>query len=119
MREMTQRSARVAKELQRQISMILRDNLRDPRVGFITITGVDITADLRYARVFFTTLGGAVREKSAMAGLKQAGGFIRRLIAERMDFRFVPEVVFKLDTGIQNSIHLEKILKQLKEEKGG
>ena len=114
---MTQRAARVAREMQRQLMGILRDEIKDPRVGFITITKVDMTPDLRYARIFFTILGGAVQVKSAMAGLEKATAYIRYLIAQRMDFRFVPEIVFKFDAGPQYSLQVEEALRRIQEEK--
>ena len=117
MREMTTRSARVAKEIQRQVSIILRDDLRDPRIGFTTITSVTITDDLRSARVYFTALGGSVQENNAFAALNQASGFIRRLIGQRIDLRLVPEIVFKLDKGISSSFTVDEILRQLEKAK--
>ena len=113
---MTTRAARVAKETQRQISAMLRDDLKDPRIGFTTITHVMITGDLRFARVYFSTLGGTVAENNAMAALNQAAGFIRRLIAQRMNLRLVPEVVFKLDKGVNSAFNIDEILHQLKRE---
>lgn len=114
---MSTRAARVAKEMQRQISVILWDDLKDPRIGFTTITGVTITDDLRSAKVYFTTLGGGVQENNALAALNQANGFIRRLIGQRIDLRLVPEIVFKLDNGINNGFTVDEILRQLEKEK--
>ena len=117
MREMTTRAARVAKEIQRQMSVILRDDLRDPRIGFTTITSVDMTADLRFARAYFTTHGGSVKENNAAAALNQANGFIRRLIGQRINLRCVPEIVFKLDKSTHSSLMVDEILYQLEQEK--
>ena len=117
MQEMTTRAARVAKEIQRQISTILRDDLRDPRIGFTTITSVHVTGDLRFVRVYFTTLGGSVQENNASIALNQANGFIRRLIGQRVDLRLVPEIVFKLDKGASSAFAIDQILHQLKAER--
>lgn len=114
---MSTRAARVAKEMQRQLSVILRDDLKDPRIGFTTITGVTITDDLRSAKVYFTTLGGGVQENNALVAFNRANGFIRRLIGQRIDLRLVPEIVFKLDKGISSGFTVDEILRQLEEEK--
>ena|SRR3989338_4548719 len=114
---MTTRAARVAKEIQRQLSVILRDDLKDPRIGFTTITSVMITGDLRSAKVYFTTLGGNVQENNALAALNQAKGFIRRLIGQKIDLRLVPEIAFKLDKGINGGFNVDDILRQLEKEK--
>jgi ribosome-binding factor A len=116
-KEMSTRAARVAKEMQRQLSVILRDDLKDPRIGFTTITTVMITDDLRSAKVYFTTLGGGVQENNALAALNQANGFIRRLIGQRIDLRLVPEITFKLDKGISSGFAVDEILRHLEKEK--
>lgn len=114
---MSTRAARVAKEIQRQLSVILRDDLKDPRIGFTTITRVTITEDLRSAKVYFTALGGGVRENNALAALNQANGFIRRLIGQRINLRLTPEITFKLDKGINSGFTVDEILRQLEKEK--
>jgi len=114
---MSTRAARVAKEMQRQLGVILRDDLKDPRIGFTTITSVTMTDDLRSARVYFSTLGGNVQENNAFAALNQANGFIRRLIGQRIDLRLIPEIVFKLDKGISGGFTVDEILRQLEKEK--
>lgn len=114
---MTIRAARISKEMQRQLSVVLRDDLKDPRIGFTTITSVTMTDDLRSARVYFSTLGGDVQENNALAALNQANGFIRRLIGQRIDLRLVPEIAFKLDKGISSGFTVDEILRQLEKEK--
>lgn len=116
MTEMTTRAARVAKEMQRQLSAILRDDISDPRVGFTTITHVTVTADLRSAKVYFTTLGGTVQENNAIAALRQANGFIRYLIGQRIDLRIVPEIFFKIDKQLTKGMVVDEILSKLKRE---
>ncbi len=116
MTEMTTRAARVAKEMQRQLSIILRDDISDPRIGFTTITHVTVTADLRSAKVYFTTLGGAVQENNAIAALRQANGFIRYLIGQRIDLRIVPEIFFKIDKQLTKGMVVDEILSKLKRE---
>lgn len=117
MKEMSTRAARVAKEMQRQISAILRDDLNDPRIGFTTITSVNVTGDLRFVRVYFTTLGGTTQENNSIAALKQANGFIRRLIGQRMDLRLVPEIAFKIDREAGSAFKIDEILGSIKREK--
>lgn len=116
MTEMTTRAARVSKEMQRQLSVILRDDINDPRIGFTTITRVAVTADLRSAKVYFTTLGGAVQENNAIAALRQANGFIRYLIGQRIDLRVVPEILFKIDKEFSKGVVVDEILTKLKKK---
>ncbi len=110
------RSERVEEQLKKEISKILQEDLKDPRIGFVTITRIDLTGDLRYARVYFSILGDDKAKEEGLKGIKSAIGFIRKLIAERMDLRYVPELYFKLDNSIEYSINLEKTFERIKNE---
>lgn len=107
------RPERVQVAIKREISRIIHEELKDPRLGFITITRVDITSDLRYARIYFSVLGEDKAKQQSLEGLKRATGYIRRLIGQRLKFRFVPEIVFRLDDSVEYSIALEEKLNQL------
>jgi len=110
------RSERVALQLKKEVSKILQEDIKDPRIGFITITRVDLTGDLRYARVHFSVLGDDEAREIASEGIDSAKGYIRKLIAERMNMRYAPEISFKLDNSIEYSINLEKTFDMLKNE---
>jgi len=110
------RSERVEGQLKKEISKILLEDLNDPRIGFVTITRIDLTADLRYARIYFSIFGDDKAKEEGLQGIKSAIGFIRKLIAERMKLRYVPELYFKLDNSLEYSINLEKTFERIKNE---
>lgn len=108
------RAEKVAQNLKKEISSILHDELNDPRLGFITITRVELTADLQYARVFYSVLGGEEEYLRTRQVLDSALGFIRRLIGQRIRLRFTPELVFKEDHSSEYSIKIEEVLDQIR-----
>ena len=110
------RSEKVQVQLKREISRILHEDLKDPRIGFVTLTRIDLTGDLRYAKVYFSVLGDDADRRSSVEGIQSASGYIRRLVGERLKLRFVPELVFKLDKSIEYSIDLEKTFERLRNE---
>jgi ribosome-binding factor A len=112
------RHERVAQALKREISNIIHDELKDPRLGFVTITDVELTPDLRYAKVFFSVLGKDQDYKKTQEALDCALGFIRRLIAQRIRLRFVPEITFKEDRSAEYSIKIQEVLEEIKELNG-
>ena len=110
------RSDRVEGQLRKEISKILQEDIKDPRIGFVTITRIDLTKNLRYARIYFSILGDDDAKEESLAGIKSSIGYIRKLIAERMNLRYVPELYFKLDNSIEYSINLEKTFERIKHE---
>lgn len=111
------RSERVRRQLKKEISLILQEDLRDPRIGFVTLTRIDLTGDLRYAKVYFSVLGDEAAKQYSIEGIQSAVGYIRRLIGERLKLKYVPEISFKLDKSIEYSINLEKTFERLKNER--
>ncbi len=109
------RKEKVQDAIQKEICDILQNELKDPRIGFVTITGVDISDDLRYAKVFFSVLGKDEQKKKTREALDSALGFIRTLVAERVQLRFAPEIVFKEDNSSEYSSHIQKLLDDIKE----
>ncbi len=108
----TQRTYRVAEQIQKEISEIMLRGLRDPRVGFVTITSVDVSSDLRHAKIFFTVMGEEADAEKTQQGLDSAVPFLRRELGKRMKLRHVPELVFKYDTSIAYGSHIEALLKE-------
>ena len=104
------RADRVAERIQAEISEIIARDVRDPRVGFVTIMKVTLTDDLGLARVF---VRAAVAQKNALAGLRKAAGFIRAALATRMALRRVPSLVFLADTETDKTTHLLDLLDQI------
>lgn len=106
---------KVAEAIRKEASIIIHDELKDPRLGFVTITGVELTPDLRFAKVFFSVLGKEEDYKKTKKALDSALGFIRRLIAQRINLRFAPEIVFREDRSSEYSVKIQEVLDQIKE----
>lgn len=104
------RSRRIAEQIQRELSDIIRLELKDPRVGMITIIDVEVTQDQSHAKVFFTTLGDSSRIADATRGLDRAAGFLRSELAHRMKLRIVPQLQFKYDESVERGIHLSQLI---------
>lgn len=113
---MSQRIERVAGEIKEEIGKIIHDELKDPRIGFVTITKVDLSRDLRHAVVYYSLLGEQKEVAATRAGLNNCRGFVRKLLGQRMKLRYIPEIVFKLDKGIEYSIHISKVLEKIKDK---
>ena len=95
--------------------MIGKD-LRDPRIGFATVTRVELSADLQHARVLVSVLGDEPAQRETLKGLASAAGYIRRKVTERLQLRRTPQIVFVLDHGPEEGIRLEKLLQKLHKE---
>ena len=106
------RRGRINDEMQKELAQILRE-VKDPRVSeaFISITGVDVTPDLKYAKVYYSALRG--EKKEVYLGLKSSAGFIRRMVAQRMNLRATPEFTFVEDTSIANGAHIATLLNSI------
>ena len=111
-----ERVQRVAEEIKKEIGRIVHDQLNDPRIGFVTITKVDLSRDCRFAKVYFSLLGSKKQLRDTQVGLARSKGFIRKLLAQRVKLRYTPEIVFKLDEGIEYSIHISEVIEKLKEK---
>lgn len=112
-----QRSERVAEEMKREIAKILHDELKDPRLGrFVTITKVEVTRDLRYAKVFVSVYGDDQQKKQSIEALNNASGFVRREIGRRIKLRYTPEILFSLDDSIEHGARISQLLNKVKQE---
>lgn len=112
------REKRLAEEIKKIVSNIIRDELRDPRVSPMTsIVEVDLTKDLRYVNIYVSILGDDEEKKETMEGLTRASGFIRREIGKGIKARYTPEVIFKLDNSIERGIHMYNIITKVSEQK--
>ncbi len=115
---MVRRSARpqkVADQIQRELSGILRRELRDPRVGMITLTGVELSPDCAYATVYYTCLEQAHAEEAG-TGLRRAAGFLRSQLAKRIKLYSTPELRFVYDESIERGAHLAQLIDSLSRE---
>jgi ribosome-binding factor A len=111
------RPGRVAEELKKELSTILQQEFKDPGIGFLTITGVDITGDLSEAKVFLSVLGSEEQKEATLRALARGKGFLRTEIGKRMRLRIVPELMFKLDTSIDYGSHIQSLLTKLNDGK--
>jgi ribosome-binding factor A len=104
------RPRRIAEQLQRELAELISHEVKDPRIGMLTLTGVDVTPDYAHANVYFTLLGGAQQADSALAGLQRAAGFLRSQVAHRMKLRITPQLHFIYDTSVENGAHLSQLI---------
>lgn len=104
------RARRIADQMQRELSEIIRLELKDPRVGMLTITDVEVTRDIEHAKVYFTTLGGTAEHDACLLGLQHASGFLRSQLSHRMQLRQVPKLSFVYDQSIERGIHLSQLI---------
>lgn len=109
------RVEKVAEAIRQEASLIIHDKLNDPRLGFVTISRVEMTPDLRNAKIFFSVLGKAEDYKKTQKALDSALGFIRRLIAERINLKFAPEIIFRQDRSVEYSVRIEEVLNEINE----
>lgn len=105
---------RINDEILKELSQIIRAELKDPRIGSMTsVIRVETTSDLRYCKVLVSVLGGDEEKESVMKGLKNAAGYIRRLIAQRINLRLTPEFIFKLDESAEYAIHMGQLMSKI------
>jgi len=99
--------------IKQEMSKMLLKELKDPRIGFVTVTDVEMTGDLREAKIYVSVMGGEEQVKNSLEGLNSALGFIRREIGQRIRLRFTPEISFALDTSLDYGDHIQKLLLQV------
>ena len=114
----TRRQRKVAELLHEEISQIIQSGTRDPRLGFVTVTGVDVSADLRHARVYVTVLGDDADAQSTLEGLASASGYFRHQLKQTLSLRHIPELNFKLDTSLEYGSRIEALLDTINQESG-
>ena len=108
------RMTRVNDEITRELANIIRGELKDPRIGVMTsVLRVETTQDLKYCKVFISVLGNEEEKNNVMKGLKSAGGYIRHLLAERINLRITPELMFKLDDSVEYGIKMSKLIDEI------
>ncbi len=113
---MQYRPDRLAHELRSEISVIVAREVKDPRVGFATITKVRVSPDLRYARVFVSVFGSLEQQKASLAALHRAGGFIRRQLSGRLKLRHCPDLQFDLDDSMEYGAKMDGLLAEVRQE---
>jgi len=104
----------VAEEMREQVAQLVARELKDPRIGFVTITRVEVTADLGHAKVYVSVLGDDKQKRETLVGLKQAAGFVRREVGRRMRMRVLPEVHFVYDKGVDATDRVARLLDEVR-----
>ncbi|MCC6656563.1 MAG: 30S ribosome-binding factor RbfA [Rhodocyclaceae bacterium] len=104
------RSSRVAEQVQRELAELIRLELKDPRVGLITLTGVELTPDYAHAKVFYTTLAEPSARPGIEAGLRAASGFLRRELGRRIRIHTLPQLHFVLDESVERGDRLSRLI---------
>jgi ribosome-binding factor A len=99
-----------------ELSDLIRTRVKDPRVGFASITRVEVSGDLRHAKVFVSVMGTDEEQAATIKGLKNAGGFLRHELAQRLTLRYMPELAFKLDTSIEEGARILDLINQVERE---
>jgi ribosome-binding factor A len=113
----TRRRERLAAQIVRELSDILQMEMRDPRLGFASITDAEVSKDLRHAQVYVSILGTPEQQRETMELLHHATGFLRTKLAERLQIRHVPELQFKHDRGIERGTRILQLLRQIEAER--
>ena len=109
------RSLAVGEQIRRELSNILMDGLKDPRVGFVTISSVRVTSDMSLATVNYTVLGSDKQVRDSVIGMEKSAGFLRKELGRRLRMRVLPELRLLLDHNLENSMHINELLAEIPE----
>ncbi|WP_394583678.1 30S ribosome-binding factor RbfA [Cytobacillus firmus] len=113
---MSLRANRVGEQMKKELGEIISRKIKDPRVGFVTVTDVQVTGDLQQATVFISVLGDEEQRENTLRGLAKAKGFIRSEIGQRIRLRKTPEILFEFDESIDYGNRIESLLHQIQDE---
>ena len=117
MRKNSVKNIRINSEVQREMSSIIREDLKDPRIHPMTsVMAVEVTPDLKFAKIFVSVLGNDEEKEKTMEGLKKSASFARYQLAKRMNLRNTPELTFVLDTSIEYGVTMSKKIDELREK---
>jgi ribosome-binding factor A len=112
------RSDRVSGLIQKVLSEILQKDIKDPRLKMATITGVEVSRDLKLARIYFTTPDGEQEKDAAIKGFDSARGYIKRTLAHELDLKYMPDIKFFFDASIEYGEHIDSLIQLTKERNG-
>lgn len=114
---MTMRANRVGEQMKKELSEIISRKLKDPRIGFVTVTDVEVTGDLQQATVYISVLGNDAAREQTLLGLSKSKGFIRSEIGQRIRLRKTPELSFEIDTSVAYGNRIDSLLREIKDPK--
>jgi ribosome-binding factor A len=109
----SRRTERLGEEIREEVARMISSEVKDPRIGFVTVTRVSLGPDLRQARIFVGVLGTEKQRQASLVGLKQASGFMRRALGQRLRLRHTPELVFQYDEGLDASDRVARLLDEI------
>ncbi len=107
---------RVGHLIQMELSQLILHRVKDPRLGFVTVTHVDVTPDLRSACVFYSAMGDDKAKKASQTALEKASGFLQKEIGTALQLRYTPRLTFRLDDSLDKSLEVDKVLRQIHRE---
>ena len=110
---MSRRTERMASLIQDELSELILKKLKDPRIGFVTLTGVDLSPDLKWARVYYTVMGKEEEKDETQKALEHSAGFLQHKIALALKLRFTPKLTFQLDESLEEGMKIDGILRDL------
>ncbi|WP_027408729.1 30S ribosome-binding factor RbfA [Anoxybacteroides tepidamans] len=113
---MSLRATRIGEQMKKELSDIIGRKLKDPRIGFVTVTDVRVTGDLQQAKVYITVLGDEEQRQNTLKGLAKAKGFIRSEIGQRIRLRKTPEIYFEIDESIDYGNRIESLIRKISQE---
>jgi ribosome-binding factor A len=112
----SRRPQRIALQIQHEVSLMISRNMKDRRVGFVTVTGVQMSPDLRHAKLFISMMGSEDEKNESLATLNHATGWIRHELGQRVRMKFVPDIVFLMDTSQDYGEHIDKLIDEIREQ---
>jgi ribosome-binding factor A len=114
----SRRTERLGEEVREEVAQLIAGELKDPRIGFVTVTRVEVSPDLRTARIYVGVLGTEKKRQASLAGLRQAAGFLRRALGQSLRLRYTPELVFIYDEGLEASDRVAQLLAEIRRPVG-
>lgn len=115
----TRRQEQLSDVIAEELSDLIQHRMKDPRIGFASITEVEVSADLRHAKVFVSVMGTPEEQRATMNGLEHAAGFLRHELAQRLSIRYTPEILFRLDESIARGMRVLELLHEIQTEEQG
>lgn len=112
------RTNRIGEEIKKELSILLQRGLKDPRIGFVTVTGVEVTTDLQLAKVYISVFGSPEQKEASLQGLQKAKGFLRTEVGKRIKLRHVPDLQFKMDASIDYGNKIDNLLREISSQEG-
>jgi ribosome-binding factor A len=111
------RGGRINEEIRRELSNIIQNEIKDPRLtAMVSITRVDVTKDLRYAKVYVSLFGKDDEKINTLSALKSSAGFMRKEIGHRINLRYTPELIIELDNSIEHGMHMDALFQSIREK---